>query len=40
MSAAGFARRGVQAVSEEAPMESRHGAEGAGLSIVDRAPYA
>jgi hypothetical protein len=29
-----------QAVAEEAPMESRHGAEGGGLSIVNRAPYA
>jgi hypothetical protein len=30
----------VQAVSEEARMENRHGDEGAGLSIVNRAPYA
>jgi hypothetical protein len=28
-----------QAVSEEAPMESRHGAEGGGLSIVEVVPF-
>src|SRR5256885_291060 len=39
VAAAGFARRGAQAFAEKDPMESRHGAGGAGLSIVEDVPF-